>query len=153
MVDETLPHSWSRSVNRAPSGGSRSHRACKHCATSSRTRTSRWRTLSDLPAPLWERGAPNVPTVVQQRSTATVAPEPGPTERHQTSEQRMRLHQTLPPTVVVQVVSRGSQPVATNNGTDGPHHVRRSFARRDITYTLRHTVRPGFTSDRLSDLA
>jgi hypothetical protein len=40
--------------------------------------------------------------VVQQRRTATVAPEPGPNERHQTSDQRIHLHPTLLPTVVVQ---------------------------------------------------
>jgi hypothetical protein len=44
---------------------------------------------------------PNVATVVQQRSTATVAPEPGPNERHQTSDERIHLHRTSLPTVVV----------------------------------------------------
>jgi hypothetical protein len=38
---------------------------------------------------------------VQQRSTATVEPEPQPDGRYQASDQRSRLHQTLPPTVVV----------------------------------------------------
>ena len=49
---------------------------------------------------------------VQQRSTATVEPELGPHQRHQTSDQRMSLHRTLQPTVVVQGVT-GSNPIIT----------------------------------------
>jgi hypothetical protein len=47
---------------------------------------------------------------VQQRSTATVDHELEPDGRYQASDQRVRLHQTLPPTVVVQDVA-GSSPV------------------------------------------
>ena len=45
---------------------------------------------------------------VQQRSTATVEPESEPDGRYQASDQRVRLHQTLPPTIVVQDVAGSS---------------------------------------------
>ena len=60
-------------------------------------------TTHSLPR-LWSRGS------VQQRCTATVEAEPGPDKLHQASHQRMGLHHTLLPTVVVYAVSRSRRP-------------------------------------------
>ena len=58
------------------------------------------KTLTDRRTTLWERG-----TRVQQQSTATVEPAPGPDERHQTSDLRVKPHPTLLPTVHTEMVA------------------------------------------------